>query len=160
MPINMTGEYVVPADRETVWQALNEPEVLASCIPGCEEFAQLSDTEYGATVMTKVGPVKARFRGTVVLSEIDPPNGYRISGQGNGGVAGIAKGGADVKLHSTPEGETLLSYAVEAQVGGKLAQVGQRLVAGAAKKTADQFFDNMRQYLENQKTAAVGVESG
>jgi uncharacterized protein len=139
MAMTMTGEYQLPAPREDVWQKLNDPEVLKSCIPGCEELEKLSDTEFRAVATTKIGPVKARFKGKVRLSDLDPPNGYRISGEGDGGVAGFAKGGATVALQPK-DGGTLLTYNVEAQIGGKLAQLGQRLVNGAAKKVADDFF--------------------
>jgi uncharacterized protein len=139
MAMTMSGEYQLPAPREDVWQKLNDPEVLKSCIPGCEELEKLSDTEFRAVATTKIGPVKARFKGKVRLSDLDPPNGYRISGEGDGGVAGFAKGGATVAL-LPKDGGTLLTYNVEAQIGGKLAQLGQRLVNGAAKKVADDFF--------------------
>jgi carbon monoxide dehydrogenase subunit G len=135
----MNGEYQLAVPRETVWEALNDAETLKSCIPGCEQLDKVSDTEFQAVAVTKIGPVKARFKGKVTLSELDPPNGYKISGQGDGGVAGFATGGATVKLEPK-DGGTLLSYAVEAQIGGKLAQLGQRLVNGAAKKLADDFF--------------------
>jgi uncharacterized protein len=139
MAMTMSGEYQLPASRETVWQKLNDPEVLKSCIPGCEELEKLSDTEFRAVATQKIGPVKAKFKGKVRLSDLDPPNGYRISGEGDGGVAGFAKGGATVALQPK-DGGTLLTYNVEAQIGGKLAQLGQRLVNGAAKKVADDFF--------------------
>jgi carbon monoxide dehydrogenase subunit G len=139
MAMTMSGEYQLPAQREDVWQKLNDPEVLKSCIPGCEELEKLSDTEFRAVATTKIGPVKARFKGKVRLTDLDPPNGYRISGEGDGGVAGFAKGGATVAL-APKDGGTLLTYNVEAQIGGKLAQLGQRLVNGAAKKVADDFF--------------------
>jgi uncharacterized protein len=139
MAMTMSGEYQLPAPREDVWQKLNDPEVLKSCIPGCEELEKLSDTEFRAVATTKIGPVKARFKGKVRLTDLDPPNGYRISGEGDGGVAGFAKGGATVAL-APKDGGTLLTYNVEAQIGGKLAQLGQRLVNGAAKKVADDFF--------------------
>ncbi len=139
MAMTMTGEYQIPAPQQTVWEKLNDPAVLKACIPGCEELEKTSDTEFHATATIKIGPVKARFKGRVTLSDIDAPNGYKISGQGEGGVAGFAKGGADVKL-APKDGGTLLSYAVEAQIGGKLAQLGQRLINGAAKKVADDFF--------------------
>ena len=141
MAMNMTGEVNLPADRSTVWAKLNDPEVLKACIPGCQELVKESDTAFRATTKLAIGPVKATFKGKVTLSDIDPPNGYKISGQGDGGVAGFAKGGATVKLEPK-DGGTLLSYAVEAQIGGKLAQIGQRLVNGAAKKIADEFFEN------------------
>lgn len=141
MAMTMTGEVQLPAPRETVWAKLNDPATLKACIPGCEELNMLSDTEFEAVAVNKIGPVKAKFKGKVTLSDLDPPNGYKISGQGDGGVAGFAKGGAVVTL-SDKDGGTLLTYNVEAQIGGKLAQLGQRLINGAAKKLADQFFDN------------------
>lgn len=147
MATKMTGEYTLPADRQTVWEALNDPDVLGACIPNCESFEKTGDNSYSAVATAKVGPVKARFKGDVTLSDLDPPNSYRISGQGSGGVAGFAKGGALVTLSDGEDGGTVLSYDVDAQVGGKLAQVGQRLVSGAAKKTADQFFENFRRHL-------------
>ena len=141
MAMTMSGEYELPVPREMVWEKLNDAETLKACIPGAEQLDKLSDTELQAVVTTKIGPVKAKFKGKVTLSDLDPPNGYKISGQGDGGVAGFAKGGATVKL--TPKnGGTLLAYTVEAQIGGKLAQLGQRLVNGAAKKLADEFFKN------------------
>jgi len=139
MAMTMSGEQQLPASRETVWAKLNDPEVLKACIPGCETLEKLSDTEFQAVAVIKIGPVKATFKGKVTLSDLDPPNGYRISGQGEGGVAGFAKGGATVSL-VPKDSDTLLSYNVEAQIGGKLAQLGQRLVNGAAKKMADDFF--------------------
>jgi carbon monoxide dehydrogenase subunit G len=137
--MTMTGEVQLPASRETVWTKLNDAQTLQSCIPGCEHLEKLSDTEFTAMAVTKIGPVKAKWKGRVHLTDLDPPNAYRISGEGEGGIAGFAKGGATVMLSSV-EGGTLLTYNVEAQIGGKLAQLGQRLVAGAAKKMADQFF--------------------
>jgi carbon monoxide dehydrogenase subunit G len=149
MAMTMSGEYELPVPREVVWEKLNDPETLKAAIPGSEELQKLSDTEFQAVVITKIGPVKAKFKGKVTLSDLDPPNGYKISGQGDGGVAGFAKGGATVKL--TPkDGGTLLSYTVEAQIGGKLAQLGQRLVNGAAKKLADDFFKNFAAAVSRQ----------
>ncbi len=144
MALNMSGEVQLNAPRELVWQKLNDPEVLKICIPGCDELNKLSDTEFQAAVTAKIGPVKAKFKGRVHLTDLDPPNGYRISGEGEGGVAGFAKGGAVVALTEN-EGGTLLRYDVEAQIGGKLAQLGQRLIAGASKKMADDFFRNFAQ---------------
>jgi uncharacterized protein len=141
MAMTMTGEVQLPASREAVWTKLNDPAVLKSCVPGCEQLDQISDSEFQAVASLKVGPVKARWKGKVKLSDIDPPNGYRISGEGEGGVAGFAKGAATVAL-TDKDGGTLLSYNVEAQIGGKLAQLGQRLINSAAKKTADDFFAN------------------
>ncbi len=139
MAMTMSGEQQLSAPREKVWAALNDAEVLKVCIPGCETLDKLSDTEFQAVATNKIGPVKARFKGKVTLSELDPPNGYRISGEGDGGIAGFAKGGAIVKL-TDKDGGTLLTYNVEAQIGGKLAQLGQRLINGVAKKLADDFF--------------------
>src|SRR5262249_8623184 len=151
MAMTMTGEYQLPAPREEVWAKLNDPEVLKVCIPGCEQLDKLSDTEFQAVATTKIGPVKAKFKGKVTLSDLDPPNGYKISGQGDGGVAGFAKGGATVRL-SPHDGGTLLTYAVEAQIGGKLAQLGQRLVNGAAKKMADDFFQKFAAAVDPQRS--------
>ena len=140
MAMTMNGEVQLAAPREVVWAKLNDAEVLKQCIPGCEELNMTSDTEFQAVATIKIGPVKAKFKGKVHLSDIDPPNGYKISGEGEGGVAGFAKGGAVVKL-TEKDGGTLLSYDVELQIGGKLAQLGQRLVQGTAKKLADDFFN-------------------
>jgi len=137
--MEMSGEYRIPAPRETVWAALNDPEVLKACIPGCESLEKTSDTEMTAAVTTKVGPVKAKFTGAVTLSNIRPPEGYTISGEGKGGVAGFAKGGADVALEADGDA-TILRYTAKAQVGGKLAQLGARLIDSTAKKMADEFF--------------------
>jgi len=141
MAMTMTGEYQLPASQQAVWEKLNDPAVLKACIPGCQELNKTGDNGFQAVATIKIGPVKATFKGAVTLSDIDPPNGYKISGQGEGGVAGFAKGGAVVKL-APKDGGTLLTYNVEAQIGGKLAQLGQRLVNGAAKKVADDFFQN------------------
>ena len=139
MAMTMSGEQQLTAPREQVWAALNDPEVLKACIPGCESLEKLSDNEFAAVATNRIGPVKARFKGKVRLTDLDPPNSYRISGEGDGGIAGFAKGGATVTL-TEKDGGTLLSYNVEAQIGGKLAQLGQRLINGAAKKMADDFF--------------------
>jgi uncharacterized protein len=141
MALEMSGEYILPQSRETVYAALNDPEILKKCIPGCEELEKVSDNEFAAVVKLSVGPVSARFKGKVRLEDLDPPNGYRIAGEGEGGVAGFAKGGASVQLTEVPEG-TQLTYKAEANVGGKIAQLGQRLLAGTAKKIADKFFSN------------------
>ena len=139
MAMTMNGEVELAAPPETVWEKLNDAATLKACIPGCESLEKTSDTGFQAVATIKIGPVKARFKGSVTLSDLDPPNGYKISGQGDGGVAGFATGGATVKLEPK-DGGTLLIYTVEAQIGGKLAQLGQRLVNGAAKKLADDFF--------------------
>ena len=139
--MDMTGEFRIPASRETVWGALNDPEVLKASIPGCQKLEKVSDEELTATVKSKVGPVSATFTGKVTLSDINPPAGYKISGEGQGGVAGFAKGGAEVTLEE--EGtETILRYSANAQVGGKLAQIGSRLIDSTAKKMANEFFTN------------------
>ncbi len=137
--MEMTGRYRIPAPRARVWAALNDPVVLKESIPGCQSLEKLSDTEMAATVKAKVGPVSATFQGTVTLSNLDPPNGYTISGEGKGGAAGFARGGAEVAL-ADDDGMTLLTYTVKAQVGGKLAQLGARLIDATAKQMADQFF--------------------
>jgi carbon monoxide dehydrogenase subunit G len=137
--MELKGEYRIPAPREKVWAMLNDPDVLRECIPGCESRVGSPAEGFSARVTTKVGPVKATFNGQVTLSNINPPESYTISGEGKGGVAGFAKGGADV--HLSPDGSgTLLAYTVNAQVGGKLAQLGGRLIDSTAKKLADQFF--------------------
>ena len=148
MAMTMNGEVQLAASRQAVWDKLNDPDVLKSCIPGCELLQKNSDSEFQAIATVKVGPVKARWKGKVRLSDLDPPNSYRISGEGEGGVAGFAKGGAKVSL-ADKDGGTLLTYNVEAQIGGKLAQLGQRLINGAAKKMADDFFQKF--------AAAVGT---
>jgi len=139
--MDMNGEYQIAAPRQRVWEALNDPEVLRLCIPGCEEIVKLSDVEWTPKVTAKVGPVKAKFGGKVTLSDLDPPNGYTITGEGTGGAACFAKGGAAVKLIDQGDG-TLLTYTVKAQVGGKLAQIGSRLIDGASRKMAEEFFGN------------------
>jgi len=139
--MDMTGQHTIPAPRQTVWEALNDPEVLKQCIPGCEEIEKTGDDGFAAKVSVKVGPVKAKFGGQVTLSDIDPPNGYTISGEGKGGAAGFAKGGAKVRLEEAEGGAaTVLNYEVNASVGGKLAQIGARLIDSTAKKYANEFF--------------------
>lgn len=137
--MDMTGEYRIAAPRQAVWEGLNDPAILQACIPGCESLEKTADNEFKATVRIKIGPVSARFGGKVTLTDLDPPNGYRIVGEGSGGAAGFAKGGATVNL--TSEGnETILRYKADAQVGGKLAQVGSRLIEGTSNKLAGEFF--------------------
>ncbi len=144
--MEMSGERRISASRVRVWQALNDPLVLKASIPGCERLDRLSDTEMNLTAAMKIGPVAARFTGKVTLTDIDPPNGYRIAGEGQGGVAGFAKGGADVRL--TEDGDvTVLAYDVKAQVGGKLAQLGARLVDASARHMADAFFSRFAELL-------------
>lgn len=137
--MDMTGEYRIAAPRARVWEALNDPETLKRCIAGCEELEKTSDTEFSARVSTRVGPVSAKFTGKVQLSDVDPPNGYTISGEGQGGVAGFARGGASVRL-AEDGAETVLTYEANATVGGKLAQIGSRLIDSTARKMADDFF--------------------
>jgi len=139
--MDMKGEFRVPLPQEAVWRALNDPEVLKASIPGCDELIRESDTSFKGRISAAVGPVRAKFAGTATLSDIDAPNGYTLTGSGSGGAAGMVKGGAKVRL--VPEGnETLLQYEANAQVAGKLAQIGARLVDMAAKKMADDFFGN------------------
>ncbi len=138
--MDMTGERRIPATRETVWNALNNPEILKAAIPGCDSLERTGENELKATASIRIGPIAAKFAGKVSLLDLDPPNGYRIEGEGQGGVAGFAKGGATVRLAA--EGvDTVLSYDVKAQVGGKIAQLGARLIDATAKQMADSFFD-------------------
>jgi carbon monoxide dehydrogenase subunit G len=137
--MDMNGSQRIEASREVVYAALNDVDILRQCIPGCETIEKTSDTDMVAKVTLRIGPVKASFAGTVTLSDLDPPNGYRISGEGSGGMAGFAKGGADVTLE--PDGDaTVLHYTVKAEIGGKLAQMGSRLIDSTAKKLAGDFF--------------------
>jgi len=138
--MDMTGERRIPAPRQKVWDALNDPAVLRQCIPGCESLEKTADNELRATAAVKIGPISARFNGKVQLTDLDPPNSYRISGEGQGGVAGFAKGGANVRLADDGD-TTLLNYVVNAQVGGKIAQLGARLIDATSKQMADMFFD-------------------
>lgn len=138
--MDMSGEFVLDAPREVVWQALNDSDVLRRAIPGCESLEKVSDTEFAAVVVTKVGPIKARFTGRVTLTDIEAPASYRISGEGQGGIAGFAKGGAQVRLEEIAPAQTLLRYVVEAKIGGKIAQLGARLIDSTARKLAGQFF--------------------
>lgn len=137
--MDFSGEYRIPAPRQKVWEALNDPAILQQAIPGCESLEKTSDTEMKAQVRMRIGPVSAKFGGKVTLSDFDPPASYRISGEGQGGAAGFAKGGALVKL-AEDGADTVLTYTADAQVGGKIAQVGARLIEGTAKKLADEFF--------------------
>ena len=137
--MDMHGERRIPAPRQRVWEQLNDPEILKACIPGCETIEKLSDTEFTAKVVARVGPVKATFSGKVTLSDLDPPSRYTITGEGTGGVAGFAKGSATVTLEEEG-GETVLRYGAQGQVGGKLAQIGSRLIDATARKMADEFF--------------------
>lgn len=142
--MDMTGEYRIPASRDKVWAGLNDPDTLKASIPGCESLERTSDNAFAATVVAKVGPVRSKFKGQVTLSDLHPPESYKISGEGKGGAAGFAKGGADVKLAEDGPDATVLSYTAKADVGGKLAQLGSRLIDATAKKMADDFFENFR----------------
>ena len=138
--MQMNDSQRILAPKEKVWAALNDPLMLKQCIPGCQSLDMSSPTEMTATVVFKVGPVKATFGGKVALSDLDPPNSYRISGEGSGGVAGFAKGGASVRLEAEGPDVTVLYYDVDAQIGGKLAQLGSRLIDSTAKKLEGEFF--------------------
>lgn len=152
--MEMTGEQLIPVAQDEVWRGLNDPEVLKACIAGCETIEKVSDSEYKVAMMAAVGPVKARFAGKMTLSDLNPPNSYSIAFEGSGGAAGFAKGGAQVSL--APEGTgTKLSYSAKATVGGKLAQIGSRLIDGVARKIADDFFVKFNQILVAQSPAAA-----
>jgi carbon monoxide dehydrogenase subunit G len=154
--MDMAGERRIDAPREVVWQALNDPSVLQKCIPGCQELEKTSESEMTAAAVLKVGPVSARFKGNVTLSDLDPPNGYRITGEGQGGVAGFAKGTADVRLE--PDGDaTILRYTVSAQIGGKLSQLGGRLIDSTARKMSDAFFKRFAEEIAAGKAEAETV---
>jgi Uncharacterized conserved protein len=143
--MEMVGEERIAAPRQKVWEALNDPEILRQCIPGCQSLDKTSDTDMSAVVKIKIGPVSASFAGDVKLENINAPESYTISGEGKGGIAGFAKGGADVKLTDDGEGGTILSYGVKAQVGGKLAQLGSRLIDSTSKKLAGEFFQKFNE---------------
>ncbi len=147
--MELTGEQRIPVGRQQVWEALNDPEILRQSIPGCESVEKTSDTEFTAVVTAKVGPVKAKFKGNVVLSDIDAPNGYTISGKGTGGAAGFGKGQAKVRLEDDGDG-TILRYEASASVGGKLAQVGSRIVDSVARKMADEFFTRFNEIVSER----------
>ena len=147
--MKLNGENIIQASRVQVWEALNDPAVLKETIPGAKSVEQSSDDEFKAAVEIKIGPVKAKFTGKINLSDVNPPNGYKIVGQGQGGAAGFAKGSAVVSLTELEPETTKLNYEVDAQVGGKLAQVGQRLIQSASKSLADQFFNNLQEYFNS-----------
>jgi len=155
--MDMTGQQTIPAPRETVWEALNDPDVLKECIPGCEEIERTGDNGFTAKVSAKVGPVKAKFSGAVELQNLNPPVSYTIAGEGKGGAAGFAKGSADVKLEEVEDGAaTLLTYDVKANVGGKLAQIGGRLIDSTAKKYANDFFEKFTEIASARAENAGG----
>lgn len=151
--MEMTGTRIIAAPRDVVWAKLNDAETLRACIPGCEELTGSAEDGFEAVVKQKVGPVKATFRGAVTVSDAVPPESYRIAGEGKGGVAGFAKGAADVRLVEIPEG-TELTYAVDAKVGGKIAQLGSRLIDSFSAKMADSFFERFKERVEG------GTEKG
>ena len=154
--MELNDEIRIDAPRERVYAALNDPEVLRKCIPGCEELEQLSETELVAMVVTRIGPVKAKFTGHVTLSDLNPPHGYTISGEGKGGAAGFAKGGATISLDEDGDG-TIMRYAVQINVGGKLAQLGGRLIEGTAKKLSADFFNAFKQELAPPEDEDAGA---
>lgn len=142
MAVNMEGEERIEAPLQKVWEALNDPEILKECIPGCESLEMKSPTEMAATVSLKIGPIKAKFAGEVELKNLKPPHSYTIAGEGKGGVAGFAKGGADVNLAEDGPDATILTYTAKADVGGKMAQLGSRLIQSTSKKLAGKFFSD------------------
>lgn len=156
--MEMTGEQRIPASQAATWAALNDPEFLKTCLPGCESFELAGDTEYTVLLTARVGPVSAKFKGRMVISEAKPPHSYALAFEGQGGVAGFAKGSASVQL--TPQGaaETLLTYQAKAHVGGKLAQIGSRLVDAAAQKVAGEFFAAFNERMSSLHTVAAHAE--
>src|SRR5258707_7447834 len=159
-PMQMSDSQRIPASKEKVWAALNDPAILKQCIPGCEALDMSSPTEMTATVVFRVGPVKATFGGKVTLSDLDPPNSYRISGEGSGGVAGFAKGGAAVRLDSESPDVTILHYEVDAQIGGKLAQLGQRLIDSTAQELAGEVFASFGEVVGGEVEGPAKAEAG
>ena len=155
--MDMKGERRIPAPRQKVWDALNDPETLKLCIPGCQSLEKTSDTDLTAVAAVKIGPISARFNGKVHLTDLDPPNSYRISGEGQGGVAGFAKGGADVRLADDGDG-TLLAYDVKAQVGGKIAQLGARLIDATSKQMSDMFFNRFTEIVGTPEDAPLPAD--
>jgi len=154
--MQLTGEYHIPAPRDRVWAMLNDADVLRACIPGCDSLEEDGPDAFKAKVTTKIGPVKASFNGAVTLSNMNPPESYTITGEGKGGVAGFARGGADIKLVEDGDG-TILTYTADAQVGGKLAQLGGRLIDSTARKMADQFFGKFTEMAGGEKPAEAGA---
>lgn len=153
--MQMTGEQRIAAPRQKVWEALNDPAVLAQCIPGCQSLERDGDNRFVAVAEVKIGPIGARFKGNVQLSEIDPANGYTITGSGNGGIAGSARGGAKVGLADAPGGGTLVSYQVEAEVGGRMAQLGGPIIDATAKNLAGKFFQKFGEVVGGARAGAV-----
>ncbi|HEY6820551.1 MAG TPA: carbon monoxide dehydrogenase subunit G [Burkholderiales bacterium] len=158
--MEMTGEQLIPASQQQTWEALNDPNMLKDCVPGCESIDPIGENQYQVLMVARVGPVSAKFKGKLTLSDIKPPNSYAIAFEGQGGPAGFAKGGANVRLTSEKAGETKLAYDVKASVGGKLAQIGSRLVDAAAKKVADDFFKNFNSKVGALHAAPAGGHGG
>ena len=156
--MDITGEYTIPAAKQDVWDALNDPGILKVCVPGYEEMEKISDTEFTTKITAKIGAVRAKLKGKVELTDIDAPNSYTISGSGQGGVAGFVKGGAKVNLLDSPDGGTKLSYDVQVDLGGKLAAVGSRVVQGVAKKMADDFFGKFAKVLSGEPEEVITPE--
>jgi len=154
--MEMTGEQLIPVSQAEVWRGLNDPEVLMACIAGCESIDKVSDNEYRVVIVAAVGPVKAKFSGKLLLSDLNPPNSYSLSFEGSGGAAGFGKGGAQVSLKAEGAG-TRLTYSAKASVGGKLAQVGSRLIDGVARKMADDFFTAFNEKLAGPAAKAAGA---
>jgi len=152
--MDMSGSERIEAPVEAVWQALNDPEILRQAIPGCESLEKTSDTAMTAKVVLKIGPIKAKFEGAVELQNLNPPNSYTIAGEGKGGLAGFAKGGADVSLAADGPDATILTYTVKAEVGGKIAQLGSRLIDSTSKKLAGEFFAKFGELVGNSAAAA------
>jgi len=155
MAIVIEGEERLELPIQRVWEALNDDSVLRACIPGCESLEKRSDTEFTATVVLKVGPIKAKFVGEVTLSNLRPPFGYTIAGEGSGGIAGFAKGGAEVNLTEEAPNVTLLKYTTNVDIGGKIAQLGGRLISSTAKKLSAQFFSTLSDHLSKQEASAA-----
>jgi uncharacterized protein len=153
--VEMTGEQRIAASQQDTWNALNDPEVLKACVPGCESIARVNDNEYQVHMTARVGPVSARFRGRLSIFDVNAPNSYSLAFEGQGGAAGFAKGAAQVKLSPEGNDQTRLAYDVKANVGGKLAQIGSRLVDAAAKKVADEFFRNFNEKMSTPAEATV-----
>ncbi len=155
--MELTDRYSLPVDRQTVWNALNDPAILKGCIAGCESFDRIGDNEFACAVTASVGPVKARFKAKVTLLDVDAPNGYTLNFDGQGGPAGFGRGTARVSLTDAAAGGTTLDYTANAQVGGKLAQVGSRLIDAAARKMAADFFGKFAEKLGGGKAPAVAA---
>lgn len=158
--MEMTGEQIIPASQQETWEALNDPEFLKSCVPGCESMEQVGPDEYTVLMVARVGPVSAKFKGKLTLSDVHPPQSYALSFEGQGGVHGFAKGSARVALSARSADETLLDYQAKANVGGKLAQIGSRLVDAAAQKVAGEFFATFKEKMQERHAHAGGDHTG